>query len=217
MRKTTHINNFTNDCISKGNKMCRKFVMGIRKKSKKIDDMPARAQEVLDYFQIRELSSGVPIVEILTKIGFKIYQSNLEPDNLSAYIAIDPNFEEVFESNKIACVNIKDSIGHKRYALAYELARYIFDFDEKKSLYYYDTFFQGKEEKDMAEKRANKFAINLLMPKVAFEETFDRFKELQSKVDIVNALERFFLVSSNAVLERFLDLGIAGYDNNAEY
>lgn len=217
MSKTIQITNFTNGSIAKGNKMCKKFVMGIRKKSKRIDDMPARAQDVLDYFQIRDLSSGVPIVEILNKMGFKIYQSNLEPDNLSAYIAIDPKFEEVFDSNKIACVNIKDNVGQKRFALAYELARYIFDFDEEKSLYYYDTYFQKEDEKDMAEKRANRFAINLLMPKEAFEEMFDKFKELQSKVDIVNALGRYFFVSSTAVLERLMDLGITGYNNAEKY
>lgn len=214
MGKTIRI---TNGNIAKGNKMCRKFVMDIRKKSKKIDDMPARAQDVLDYFQISDLSSGVPIVEILTKIGFKIYQSNLEPDNLSAYIAIDPKFEEVFESNKIACVNIKDNIVHKRFALAHELAHYFFDFDEEKSLYYYDTYFQAKDEKDVAEKRANKFAINLLMPKEAFGKAFDKCKELQSKADIVSALGRYFFVSSTAVLERLIELGITGYDNAEKY
>lgn len=216
MGKTIRMTNFTNGSIAKGNKMCRKFVMDIRKKSKKVNDMPARAQDVLDYFQISDLSSGVPIVEILTKMGFKIYQSNLEPDSLSAYIAIDPKFEEVFESNKIACVNINDNIGDKRFALAHELAHYIFDFDEEESLYYYDTYFQGKDEKDMAGRRANKFAINLLMPKATFQKTFDKCKELQSKADIVNALGRYFLVSSTAVLERLNEFGITGYDNDVE-
>ena len=196
--------------------MCRRFVTDIRKKSKKIDAMPDRAQDVLEYFQVYDLSSGVPIVEMLTKMGFKIYQSNLEPDNLSAYIAVDPKFEDVFGSNKIACVNIRDTIGDKRFALAHELAHYFFDFDEEKSLYYYDTYFQGKDEKDMAEKRANKFALNLLMPKEAFEKTFDKYKELQSKADIVNALGRYFFVSSTAVLKRLIELEINGYDISLE-
>lgn len=216
MGKTIRITNFTNGNIAKGNKMCRKFVMDIRKKSKELDDMPARAQEVLDYFQISDLSSGVPIVEIMTKMGFKIYQSNLEPENLSAYIAIDPKFEDVFESNKIACVNNKDSIGFKRYALAHELAHYFFDFNDEESLYYYDTYFKKKDKKDMSEKCANRFAINLLMPRDEFEKAYNKCKELQSKADIVNALGRFFGVSSDAVLERLIELGIAGYDNNEE-
>lgn len=216
MGKTTRITNFTNDNTTKGNIMCRKFVLDIRKKSKKIDDMPARAQDVLDYFQISDLSSGVPIVEILSKMGFKIYQSNLEPDGLSAYIGVDPKFEEIFDSNKIACVNIKDSIGDKRFALAHELAHYIFDFDDEENLYYYDTYFHGNDEKTTAGRRANKFAINLLMPKEAFQKMFEKYKELQSKADIVNALARYFFVSSTAVLERLNELGVTGYDINLE-
>lgn len=182
---------------------------------KEIKDMPARAKEVLEYFQIDESSSAVPIVEILNKMGFKIYQSNLEPDGLSAYIAVDPKFEDVFESNKITCVHDKDNIGHKRFALAH----YLFDFNEDESLYYYDTYFSndGKEtEQKFEEERGSKFAANLLMPEDAFRQKINEYQQLQSKADIVSALARFFLVSATAVLRRFTEVRIEGYDNDTE-
>lgn len=216
MGKIIWISNFN---ITKDGKMCREFVTNMRKKDKEIKDMPARAKEVLEYFQIDESSSAVPIVEILNKMGFKIYQSNLEPDGLSAYIAVDPKFEDVFESNKITCVHDKDNIGHKRFALAHELAHYLFDFNEDESLYYYDTYFSndGKEkEQKFEEERASKFAANLLMPEDAFRQKFKEYQQLQSKADIVSALARFFLVSATAVLRRFTELGIDGYDNDTE-
>lgn len=115
--------------------MCKEFLINIRNKRKDIDDMATRAQEVLNYFHIENISSGVPIVEILKKFNFKIFQSDLDADSLSAYIAVDPKFEEIFGSNKVTCVNVNDNIGHKRFALAHELAHYIFDFNENEDLY----------------------------------------------------------------------------------
>lgn len=209
MGKIIYINNFT-----KGDKMYREFLFNFRKKSKEIEDMPERAKEVLDFFQVDKTSPGVPIIEILTKMGFKIFQSDLEPDGLSAYIAVDPKFEDVFGSNKITCVHIKDNIGHKTFALAHELAHYLFDFREDKNLYYYDTYFPKEYEDNLEEQRANKFAANLLMPEELFRKEFDKCKELQSKVEIVSELGKSFHVSPTAVLRRFKELEIVGFDNN---
>ena len=196
--------------------MCKDFLRSIREKSKEIDDMPDRAQEVLNFFKIDNFSSGVPIVEILTKLGFKIFQSDLEPDDLSAYIAVDPKFKDTFGSNKITCVHIKDSVGHKSFALAHELGHYLFDFNERKTLYYYDTYFPRENEEKLEEKRANKFAANLLMPEKIFREEFAKCEVLQSKADIVNELGQRFRVSPTAVLKRFQELGITGYNDEME-
>lgn len=197
---------------TKGDNMCKELLTKIRSKSKGISDMPVRANDVLDYFQVKDFSKGVPIIEILTKFGFKIYQSDLEPEGMSAYIAVDPKLEEVYESNKITCVNLKDNIGHKRFALAHELAHYLFDFDENHKLYYYNTYFPNRENDNLEEKRANQFAANLLMPENIFRNKLKEYNELQSKPDIVNALGQYFRVSSTAVLRRFNELGIGGYD-----
>ncbi len=196
--------------------MYRKFLNEIRNKPKDICDMTDRAQDVLKFFQIKDLSSGVPIIEILTKFGFKIYQSNLEPEGLSAYIAVDPKFKDVFGSNKITCVHTNDNIGHKRFSLAHELAHYLFDFNEGEELYYYDTYFPQKSEGKVEEKRANRFAAELLMPEKEFREKFEKSKELHSKADIVNALGQYFLVSSTAVLRRLHELDIKGFESGFE-
>lgn len=205
--------NFGDENITKGDKMYMEFLKNIRKKTKEINDMPARAKEVLDYFQVNDLSSGVPVVEILIKLGFKIFQSELEPAGLSAYIAVDPKLENVYGSNKITCVHINDSVGHKKFALAHELGHYLFDFNEKESWYYYNTYFPQKDEdaQEPKEIRANKFAANLLMPREEFVQKLEEYKKLESKVDIVNALGRYFVVSPTAVIKRFDELDIAEF------
>lgn len=219
MGKLIQINSFKSKNITKGDKMYRNIKMDIQSKAKDVKDMPARAQEVLKYFEIKDFSQGVPIVEMLTKFGFKVYQSNLEPDDLSSYIAVDPKFEELFGTNKITCVHIKDSIGHKRFALAYELGRYLFDFDEKENLYYYNAYFGKKNREnsmEIEEERAKKFAANLLMPEQEFRRQYEEFKKIRSKADIVSALARSFLVSPKAVLIRFKELEIEGYNSDSE-
>ena len=194
-------------------KMYRNLVLDAKQKANGIEDMPARAREILDYFKIKDFKGGVPIVEILRKFGFKIFQSDLKPEGLSAYIAVDPKFEEVFESNKITCVHVEDNVGHKRFALAHELAHYLFDFNENKNLYYYDTYFPQNEEDSFIEKRANQFAANLLMPEKEFREMFEKYRQTNGKADTVNALGNYFAVSPTAVLKRFKELKIDGYDN----
>lgn len=216
MGKIVYIDNYNKNNYTKGDKVDKKFLKTFREKTKEIDDMPNRAQEILDYFHIKDFSSGVPIIEILTNMGFKIFQSDLEPDDLSAYIAVDPNFKDTFGSNKITCVHINDNPGHKTFALAHEMAHYLFDFDESKKVYYYDTYFPKENENKFEEKRANKFAANLLMPKDVFLEEYEKCKNLLSKADIINELGNHFHVSPTAVLIRFQELGIKGFDGNGE-
>ena len=199
----------------KGVKMYKEIVKKIRQKPTQIVDMPNRAQDVLSYYKIKDFPEGVgvPIVEILTKLGFKIFQSDLKPDGLSAYIAVNPKFEEVFDSNKITCVHMDENIGHKRFSLAHELAHYLFDFNENDNLCYYNTYFPKDEENSMEEERANKFAANLLMPEKEFLEKYKEYEKVNGKADTVNELGRYFVVSPTAVLRRFEELNITGYDN----
>lgn len=217
MGKIIYINSFKGKNVTKGDEMYKNIKIDIRSKSKDIKDMPARAQEILKHFEINDLTQGIPIVEILSKLGFKVYQSNLEPDDLLSYIAVDPKFEDVFGTSRIVCVHIKESIGHKRFALAHELARYLFDFNENENLYYYSAYFRKREGTiDMEEERANKFATNLLMPEQEFRKQFEEIKKIGSKADVVSTLARCFLVSSKAVLMRFKELGIEGYIMDSE-
>ena len=206
---------------AKGEKMkqemeYKKFLEILRKRPKDIKDMPARAQDVLDFFKIKNFSSGVPIVGILSNLEFGIFQSNLEPSSLSAYIAVDPKFESVFGASKITCVNVNDNAGHKRFALAHELGHYIFDFDDNKMISYYNTYFVNQEEDSQGELRVNQFAANLLMPAKIFMEKYNEYKKLQSKADIVKALCKYFIVSPTAVLKRFSELGVKEFENVME-
>ncbi len=203
---------FNKDNTIGDKRMCKELIASIRGKAKSLDDMPERAQEVLDYFGITDFSKGVPIIGIMNKMGIKAYQRELSPEGLSAYISVDPKFQEMYGTNKIACVHKYDNSGHKRFALAHELAHYLFDFDERQDVRYYNTYFSNRYEETEEERRANAFAANLLMPEEEFRKQYILCENLQSKADTVTKLSSFFGVSITAVLKRFEELQIAGYD-----
>lgn len=192
---------------TKGDKMCKELIREIRKKPNDIKDMSDRAQEVLKYFKITDFSSGTPIVDILKKLGFTNYQSELEPNGLSAYIAVDPAFKEVYGSDKITCVHIKRSVGHKRFALAHELGHYLFDFTEEDTNYY-NTYFPQKDENNFKEKRANAFAANLLMPENEFLKKLDEYWNLYHSEKVFIELSQYFIVSITAIKLRCSELNV---------
>ena len=191
----------------------KNFLLEFRKKNNSIDDMQDRAYDVLDEFGMRNAGKGgVRIIEILNGFGIKTYMDDLQPKELSAYIAIDPRLIEKLGSNRIACVNSKDSDGHKRFAIAHELAHYLFDYDDYKKVVYYDTYIAGEDEPtDEKELRANRFAACLLMPEESFRKKYEELKKKLSKPDLVNELNLYFRVSPRAVQRRFDELGITGY------
>ena len=212
MSKIIQMSEYYRRLYTKDDIMCTKLVSDIRKKQNNIEDMPARANDVLDYFHINDFSNGVPIVEILNKLGIKVYQMKLKPETLSAYISVNPKYQEVYGTNKITCVNSEDSIGHKRFALAHESAHYLFDFNESENLEYYNTYSTEQVERNKEEERANAFAANLLMPERPFRKLLAEKLDLQSKADTVTRLAQCFQVSTTAILLRMQELNIGGYD-----
>jgi len=188
---------------------------GIEGKDNILKIMQERANEVLDYFDVKSVpKDGVPIIKILTDIGIKVYRDDSLPQELSAFIAIDPVLMEKFGTNKIVCVNGNDSVQHIRFALAHELAHYLFDFDETIQTKYYNTYIADDSEKDKdIEVRANKFAACLLMPEKEFREAEEMYySQNGDRVETISSLINHFGVSAKAIYRRFEELGIGGYE-----
>lgn len=176
------------------------------------DDIKAAANEIRGIFNVED-SENFPIVSILNNIGIKTFQKQMKPRELSAYISIDPKYLTMYDTTKIACVNIMDNVGHKRFALVHELAHYIFDYNENKSLTYYNTYRSDEKNDDKKEKRANCFAANILMPEQRFKRSVHECEEFigKSKPDMIEALSKRFEVSPKAVLLRMRELDIREY------
>lgn len=198
--------------------MCRQLIQEIRQLDRSIEGMPECAERILQYFKVTE-DMQTPIVYIMKKMGIVALRGAFKTEGLSAYIAVNASYREKYGSNKIACVNEKESLGHQRFALAHELAHYLFDYDEVNNPTYYNTYFIDKNGDDNSENikynrdgvniecRANKFAAALLMPEETFKRKYDEFQEsYRDKNATIDALSQFFEVSKTAIERRIAEV-----------
>ncbi|MBO5485019.1 MAG: ImmA/IrrE family metallo-endopeptidase [Lachnospiraceae bacterium] len=172
------------------------------------DDISQCAKKILEVFEIDADKQYVPIVKILNLLGIKTYKQKMKPDELSAYLSVDPRYYAKYGTTKIACVNEKDTDGHMRFALAHELAHYIFDYNEAKDPTFYSTYMKNSQDKDYKEDRANEFAANLLMPADIFIKKrmcFEKEEE-NSKPDVIARLADYFGVSTESILKRYIEV-----------
>ena len=179
------------------------ILSGIREKSAGIDEIQNCAYEVLDRSSMRRVPrGGVKIVKILSGFGIKTYLDDIKPESLYAYIVVDPALWEKFGTDRIACVNTALSDGDKRFALANELAHFLFDYDGSPA--YMDAYTADTP----AEQCADRFASCILMPEDVFRGKYDEISASQLNPDIVGWLARYFRVSMQAVIKRLTELGI---------
>lgn len=174
-----------------------------------IRNMPSHIEKVSDITKkiIQDLKSQefpIPIVKIMKELNFLVGTQELE-DNLSGYIVIDNVVEKKFGKDRLICVNSKDSLGHQRFTIAHELAHFIFDYKPtENNLEYYNTY-KTDDEDDEIERRANKFAANLLMPEDEFKR---KYNELKNDDEKYIKLVEYFEVSRRAIDRRIVELGL---------
>lgn len=191
-----------------------KDIVTLARSQRAYDDMPAITESLLALYEQGDYP--VPVISIVKNLGFKVYDMDMEDENLSGLIAIDDMWQERFGTGKVIGVNRNDSNEHKRFAIAHELAHYLFDAPSEKE--YYNTYRTDEskwdEEQNDRENRetvANYFAANLLMPSLDFRRKYNEFKKelsLNSKTEIVGKLAAYFGVPKTAVEIRFRELGI---------
>lgn len=181
---------------------------------KTYSDMPAVSEKLLALFSANTYPTQV--IHIANNLGFRVFDAELEYKELSGIIAIDPKWKERFGSEKIIMVNHEDSNEHKRFAIAHELAHYLFDAVPGQQYYntYRTTESQWTKEAVKPENRevvANYFAANLLMPSLDFRRKYNELKNTQKTLknaEITSKLSEFFGVPGTAVQIRYKELDI---------
>lgn len=161
-------------------------------------DMKGAAKVVLEHFDAYVLP--VPIVKIMSALGFKVILQEYNEPSLSGIIGIDLKLMNKMGSDKVISVNKKDALGHQRFTMAHELCHYIFDFDRNSLVPYYDGYDTKKADLQ-TESRANTFAANLLMPEELFVEKYREYSNMP-EYDKVIRLASDFQVSGTAIKKR---------------
>lgn len=198
-----------NKDIQRGKKMSS-FVDILRKRGYKSDEeIIGRANDVLQEYHVDFKDGMVPIIKILNHMGIKVYENEMD---IKAYITVNAKYADSFGTTKFACVKKDIPYGFKRFALAHELAHYIFDYNDSEMPEYYNTYSSSDDDAQerIEERRANLFARNLLMPKEIFIKKHKEFKQSTNSIPDTQAeLAKFFGVEVRAITKRFEELGIS--------
>lgn len=172
---------------------------GITERS--IDAAIDLAKSVIDALSIK--SYPVPIVKILSDIGFSIYATETQK-NISGFILISPDLREKFGTDKVIAVDRRDTLGRQRFTIAHEFAHYLFDFNENSDFNFINTYDTEKANTE-AEMVPSRFAAELLMPSSLFVA---RYRELSkmTQYDRVQQLVTDFAVTQTSVIKRMEEL-----------
>jgi len=113
---------------------------------------------------------------------FDLFKAPIDLDSLTKYLDIDVNYIDFnddisgkikynyIDDNVIISINKNEYLPRQRFSLAHEIAHYIYDIDFENNSEIKDsekTLFRN-DVVNPIEKRANKYAEKLLMPKELF-------------------------------------------------
>lgn len=182
--------------------MYTQAIENIRKNKYTLDNVHEAAEKIL---AIGTLCIPVKIIDICQKMGFSVFQQEM-PNEICGYIAIDEELKNKLSTDRIISVNKGEPPKRRRFTVAHELGHFLFNFNPKETEYL-NAFEMDHEDDNEDEKRANRFAAELLMPK---EEFTKKYYEIMGKYqkssdqlnNTVQDLSDLFLVPPKAVERR---------------
>lgn len=138
----------------------------------------------------------VPVIEIANGLGIKVMADPDYRDDGHGHIQLDD------KGHATIIVNDKQPPVRKRFTIAHEIAHFKFDMDYLKEHGCIDRNGDaGDATYRMRERRANKFAAQLLMPEAPFIEQWIAMRDLEKVSD-------YFSVSKEAAKFRAINLGL---------
>lgn len=178
------------------------FIKSLNESYKKDNNIKEVVAKLLDRFG--NYNYPVLVENILKSMGFTLYSSKALQPNISAFIAVDDEIKKQFNTNRVVAVNKYDSVEHQRFAIAHEIAHWIFDCPNRSSFYSaYDTNESGDNPSEV---RANKFAAELMMPTSDFIDYVNKQREEKlSNNEILNNVSKYFGAPKTAVAKRFIE------------
>ncbi len=133
-----------------------------------------------------------PVI-IAEKLGFTVFKSNFDSDNISGMV-INSNDE------KAIYINENDSINRQRFTIAHELGHILLHHNPNEESFK-EVDFRKNNSFDERETQANSFAASLLMPRTKATEIWYKLQDVDNFADI-------FQVSKQAASIRLENLGL---------
>lgn len=175
-----------------------------------LTEIDSIAKKILKFSGVYAKKTSIPIVKIAKQFDFKTYKETLQ-DGLSGDIYINGETYNEFGHNRVILVNKNDHIFQQRFVIAHELAHFLFDFLGKAkyldtNIKFSDTYFKNRHETP-EEKRANRFAASILMPKNTFIEQYKiAMMESGNWLYAIVYLSQFFETPVDSIEKRIMEV-----------
>lgn len=201
---------------SKMDERLKELIKELEKKNKEnycfsmleIEEIAMRILSILGY---RSENTSTPIVRIVKQFDFRAYSEHIEDRNLSGDISINGDTIDTYGHNQVIIVNNMDELNHQRFVTAHELGHFLFDYLGNPQYADFSVRFNAayyKDKHDTAdEKRANRFAASILMPKDLFIKQYNVARNTDSNPLFISMyLSRYFETSISSIEKRILEV-----------
>lgn len=169
-------------------------------------------QEIISMVPYYPKAGSTPIVRIAKDFNFKTYKEVLDDNNLSGDININGDTLAKYGHKQVILVNKNDELFHQRFVVAHELGHYLFDYlgnskyADDENIKFSDTYYKNQHE-TLEEKRANRFAADIMMPKELFIKQYNIARNADSnRLFAIIYLSRFFETSMESIEKRIMEV-----------
>lgn len=170
------------------------------------------ADEVLKETGRDNLIGPIPVIKIAQEFGFVTYhEGDMAPD-VSGNIYIGGTTKKVYGRDNVITVGDNEELYHQRFIVAHELAHYLMDYLGNE-LYkdpnrLFSRAYTANNHDSQEERRADRFAAELLMPAKNFYRQYMRAMETSegNRKYAVAYLSKYFETKKSSVRRRIQEL-----------
>lgn len=168
------------------------------------------AEAVRDSIMEHNTIEPTPIVKISETFDIPVFQTQYISKEHSGDIHIHDEKCDKVKEEKIILVDKNETLEQQRFVIAHELAHYLFDYigsDYQINNKPYTCPYLKNNHEGEAEKRANRFAASLLMPKHIFIQAHNNAVDIDDRrIYVIKYLSRLFQVKEASIIKRIKEV-----------
>lgn len=177
-----------------------------------IQDAEQLADKVLDISGYTGKVGAIPIIKIANNFGFATYKAKNIPSDISGNIFVGGNTKKDYNNDKVIIVGANEVFPHQRFILAHELAHYLLDYvgadENNNGNQAFSRAYLKINHDSIEEKRADRFAAELLMPKKIFLNQYIKAIKKSNYNDdyTITYLSELFKVKESCIKRRIQEV-----------
>ncbi|MCM1121949.1 MAG: ImmA/IrrE family metallo-endopeptidase [Eubacterium sp.] len=154
----------------------------------------------------KDKEGATPVIKLAEILNLPVFRSKELGIRISGEIHINDEMCRRVHRDQIIMINAGEPLTHQRFVVAHELGHYLFDYlgTPEQSLGKTVVFPYTRDQHEGAEeKRADRFAASLLMPKDEFIKEHDDAVDVDNRrIYVIKYLSKFYNVKEESVIKR---------------